>query len=534
MKNIFKVRALMLIALLLAGVQAWAAGSGTKEDPAVLENGGEYTIGYAAWYGKFVVPEDVTTSNVVIEIVTPSARLDAFSDEALTEKVEMKSEGNFSPYTFTVAVPKGTAKGTTYYFYKEFDIQISNGTLKFSYGAPSELSLVSVTPAADGILSAASANVSLEFNKNIRIGGSSITTAVESKSVVANINGRFVSIDLKETLMELYGKGMKKGDALTVTLSDVKSADGTQSLGDVEVKYSMGSQPLKLVAQKNTPGNGMDTFYSWFQPIGDNGIVTLSFDGNLSTTILPKVSIGYGNVESETDYYYEELTPKVSGKDIVIDLRNKLRTGDAMGVKGYTTISLMITNVRDADGNYVYSEGSGSVGSFSFSYNYKEVDYEVYGEWTLGKNATIDNTSTIELWTREKGDGRLAFDAVRFAYVKNGASQHKDVLLSDIDVDAMGINEYTETTYTIPVPALDCDANSEVVVSLVNLSTPDGNTSAWESDLTVTYKVSDKTAVEGINAEKAAQTIYTLDGVRVKAAKKNNVYIINGKKMLEK
>ena len=65
MKNIL-FRALMLLAVLASSVTTWAQGSGTKADPCVMEAGTEYNFKMAEWYGKFIIPEDVTIDNFVI------------------------------------------------------------------------------------------------------------------------------------------------------------------------------------------------------------------------------------------------------------------------------------------------------------------------------------------------------------------------------------------------------------------------------------------------------------------------------------
>ncbi len=118
MKNIL-FRALMLLAVLASSVTTWAQGSGTKADPYVMEAGTDYNFKMAEWYGKFIIPEDVTIDNFVIEISCSVARLDAFTDADYTQQLKMDFEGNYSPYTFKLPIAKGTAKGTAIYFMKK-------------------------------------------------------------------------------------------------------------------------------------------------------------------------------------------------------------------------------------------------------------------------------------------------------------------------------------------------------------------------------------------------------------------------------
>ena len=537
MKNIL-FRTLMLLAVFASSVTTWAQGSGTKDDPCVMEAGTDYKFGKGEWYGKFIIPEDVTTDNFVIEISCSVTRLDAFSDADFTKQLTMKYEGNFSPYTFELPIAKGTAKGTAIYFMKDFDIQADNGTITItSYGNPSEIKLISVTPtpSAEGgkPLSAASAYVSLTFSKNLSHKGCTVSWGAESEAVVANTSGKSVSLDIRAALLDFYGLGMKEGDEITVTLKDVAAKDGSSSLGDVVVKYVAAALPVSLVSTVNTPGNGLDTFLSWMPETFENGVVTLTFSGDLSTESKPVAALSMGNVESENDYYREELPVIVSGNKLSVDLRGKLRNKTTMGIQNlYEEISLQISNVKDAQGNFTYSDGAGTLGSYGFTYKYKTVEYTLTSEFSPAKGS-IDNKKSIELWIREEGDGKLSFNAARFSYVLGGKAEYVDVEAKDITSEVDPDDEYA-TILTIPVPEFSRDANSEVVLSLVGVVTPDGNDHS--ADLTATYTTEGvATAISGVNADNNIDgKAYNLNGIPVKNTNNSGLYIINGKTVIIK
>ena len=538
MKNIF-FRTLMLLAVFASSVTTWAQGSGTKADPYVMEAGTDYNFKMAEWYGKFIIPEDVTIDNFVIEISCSVTRLDAFTDADYTQQLKMDYEGNFSPYTFKLPIAKGTAKGTAIYFMKDFDIQADNGTVTItSYGNPSEIKLISVTPTPSANeggkpLSAASAYVSLTFSKNLSHKGCTVSWGGESEAVVANTNGKSVSLDIRAALLDFYGLGMKEGDEINVTLKDVAAKDGSSSLGDVVVKYIAAALPVSLVSSVNTPGNGLDTFLSWMPETYENGIVTLTFSGDLSTESKPVAALCMGNVESENDYYREELPVIVSGNKLTVDLRGKLRNKTTMGIQNlYEEISLQITNVKDAQGNFTYSDGAGTLGSYGFTYKYKAVEYTLTSEFSPAKGS-IDNKKSIELWIREEGDGKLSFKAARFSYVLGGKAEYVDVEAKDIASEVDPDDEYA-TILTIPVPEFSRDANSEVVLSLVGVVTPDGND--YSADLTVTYTTEGvATAISGVNADNNIDgKAYNLNGIPVKNTNNSGLYIINGKTVIIK
>lgn len=75
--GMFCVRSLMLMAILgfsLVGSDAYAKGTGTKDDPFIFEDGDSYSLDglkFKSIYAQFVVPEDVTTDGVKLEVVTP-------------------------------------------------------------------------------------------------------------------------------------------------------------------------------------------------------------------------------------------------------------------------------------------------------------------------------------------------------------------------------------------------------------------------------------------------------------------------------
>ena len=537
MKNIL-FRTLMLLAVLASSVTTWAQGSGTKDDPCVMEAGTDYNFKMAEWYGKFIIPEDVTTDDFVIEISCSVTRLDAFTDADYTQQLKMDFEGNYSPYIFKLPIAKGTAKGTAIYFKKDFDVQTENGVITItSYGNPSSIALVSVTPtpSAEGgkPLSAASAYVSLTFSKNLSHKGCTVSWGMESQAVVANTAGNSVSLDLRAALLDFYGLGMKEGDEISITLKDVAAKDGTSALGDVVVKYVAAALPVTLVSAANTPGNGLDTFLSWMPATFENGVVTLTFSDELSTETKPEAFLSMGNIETEDDYYREVLPVVVNGNTLSVDLRGKLRNKETMNILNlYDVIALQITGVKDAKGNFTYSDGAGSLGSYGFAYNFKLVEYTLTKEFSPAKGS-IDNKKNIELWIREVGDGKISFSAARFSYVNNGKQEYVDVEAKDIESEVDPEDE-NAIIYTIPVPEFSRDANSEVVLSLVGLVSPDGND--YSSVLTATYTSAGfTTGITGINAENNKDVkVYNINGTPVKNANNAGLYIINGKTVIVK
>lgn len=526
----------MLLMLMSLGLYAWAAEGDSKDNPCVMENGGEYSMQMADWYGTFTVPEDVTTDDVVLEMVCTSMRLFAYTDAEMKNEVEMTVEGNFSPYSYSMSIPNGTKKGTVYYFHKEFDIQSNNGILRVTFGAPSDLKVVTITPEDNSQLSASTAFVTVEFNKNIALSGCKVYIGEEEYTAVANVMGRFVSIDIRNLLYDAYEAGLKKGDAIKVVFKNVTTSDKALALGDVTLNFTVSDRPTSLVSVTNTPGNGLDKFLSWMPKNFENGVVTLTFDADLDVNNPIYARLEYGNIEYEGESYGENLSVTyVDNRTISVDLRGVLRTPASMNIASktvYETMSLMFSNIKDANGNYTFSETSGSYGSYGFNYPYKIVEYNIMSDFTPAKGGSIDGAKGVELWIRETGDGKLTFEGAKFSYVSAGKDESVTVALDNISVEVDPEDENARII-TVPVPEFNRDADTEVKFSLTGVTYPDGNDYADKVSATFSTK-GHETAISEIRVDSAKNSaLYNVNGIRVKSANTKNIYISNGKKFVK-
>ncbi len=512
-------RTLMLLALLLTfgWSGAKAEGSGTADDPYVIKAGETLTMPQMKdFYAKFVVPEDVTTDDAALVLDgLQDMMLGVYSDAAYSTGITQDSRYSGSkPYTLKVPISNGTKAGTTYYFYESFPMNTANIDVTYGAGAATvekPLTRLSVTPADGQNLTASSSLISLQYSRtDIKVTSCTLEvyshggapTLKTSVSVPANVTGAFVAVEPKEALMNLYSAGTIEANDIIKVKIGVKAISGDKTiwLNGVEnsvdeISYIATEKPVMLTKTVNTPGTGLDTFLSWMPADYTNGLVQLHFDGALDTQNAPVVKLMYGNIESDGEYYEEELPVKFFGNNILaVDLRGKLRTPATMNIaslKVYETITLSVKGVKAADGTFVYSDGVGSLGSFSFDYTYKAVEYATTVDFTPAKGASIDGVASIELWANEKGDGKATFAGVQFAYTDGGEAKTVVVPMSQIpsEVDP---DEKNATIYTIPVPEFSRDADTEVVLTLSGLSTPDGLDHS--ADFTATYTTAGHTA----------------------------------------
>lgn len=517
--NIFS-RTLMLLALLVTfgWSGAKAEGSGTADDPYVLKAGEDITMTqFKAFYAKFVVPEDVTTDDVALVLDgLKDQMLGVYSDAAFSTDITQNClYSGSNPYTLKVPVPNGTPAGTTYYFYESFVMITTPLTITYGAGAATvekPLARLSVTPADGGNLSASSSLISLQYSRaditvsscvmEIYSHGTETPELKATKSLVANVQGAFISIEPKTEMLALYNEGkIDACDVIKVKVGVKAVSNGTtiwlngEENSVDEITYIATEKPTLLTKTVNTPGNGLDTFLSWMPTDYTNGLVQLYFDGPIDTQNAPVVKLMYGNIESEGDYYEEILPVKFFGNTILaVDLRGKLRTPASMDIASlttYSTITLVVKGVKAADGTYVYSDGIGSLGSFSFDYAYKNVEYTSTVEFTPATGASIDDVKSIEFWANETGDGKATFSGVQFAYTDGGEAKTVVVPASQITSEA-DPEEANATIYTIPVPDFSRDADTDVVLTFAGLSTPDGLDHS--ADFTATYKTAGHTA----------------------------------------
>lgn len=512
-------RTLMLLALILTfgWSGAKAEGSGTADDPYVIKAGETLTMPQMKnFYAKFVVPEDVTTDDAALVLDgLQDMMLGVYSDAAYSTDITQNSWYSGSkPYTLKVPISNGTKAGTTYYFYESFPM--NTATISVTYGAGAAtvekpLTRLNVSPADGGNLSASSSLISLQYSRtDIKVTSCTLEvyshggapTLKTSVSVPANVTGAFVAVEPKEALMNLYSAGTIEANDIIKVKIGVKAISGDKTiwLNGVEnsvdeISYIATEKPVMLTKTVNTPGTGLDTFLSWMPADYTNGLVQLHFDGALDTQNAPVVKLMYGNIESDGEYYEEELPVKFFGNNILaVDLRGKLRTPATMNIaslKVYETITLSVKGVKAADGTFVYSDGVGSLGSFSFEYEYKNVEYAATKEFTPASGASIDNVKSIELWANETGDGKATFAGVQFAYTYGGEAKTVVVPMSQITSEA-DPDEANATIYTIPVPEFSRDADTQVVLTLTGLSTPDGLDHS--ADFTATYTTAGHTA----------------------------------------
>lgn len=493
------LHALIIAVLFLWGgpITASAEGSGTKDDPYVFQDGESYTVeSFKGIYGKFTAPSD---GELYLPYNAPT--LVRYTDASFMTQHSVQPKWNnvYGQGAYTILECKS---GETYYLGCGFSMDKYTFKIEFRTEAL-PLELVSVTPVSGSVLNMTQASIELAFNQGISIGKCTMSANDKNVSLPVNYYASNASADAKAALKKWYDDStVKEGDEITILFEDVKASanntmlyDGT---GKLELKYKAGAKPTMLTGSYNTPNSEthpMTKLKSYYMSDDNNSIINLTFDKDISTETLPTVTLTCGNIETDK-FYRETINPAVLGNTIVINLKGKVREGEAFDtpiVEGQPVyVTLKLSGVKDIDGNFVYSDDAGSIGSFTFSYEYEKVAYEVATEWTPAAESKITaDTKSIELYMQETGS-KAYFDGVKFDYTEKTEAKSFTVPTNQLTIETDG----DAKIITIPMPNISIDANTEVTVSLTNVERPDGKTDEASMD---NYKV--KYTCEGIAGE---------------------------------
>lgn len=440
--------------------------------------------------------------------------------------------------------------GVTYYFGGSVGsgLFIMNSNAQFVITASSnEIEVSSVTPAEQSTISTGNtAQIDIAFNCYVGVESATVEVAGQTETFnysdaadsKVRVYGNTVSVILKEYLQSLYDtEVITGGEQIKLTLNGLCRANDNSVLygedGKLTLLFKTADKPATLVSTVNTPDQ-MAALKTYYFEDDASGSISLTFNRQLlnDKNDLPTAVWGIGNKESETGDYYEEIIPcVVDGNTVTVNLQDKLRNTSTMDLSmDYTMVQLDIKNVKSADGQYVYSEGSGKLGSFNYMYDLEYVQTKVVAEFTPSKGEIAEDDE-IEIWIM--GDNDLRYEGIAF---QCGESE-------------IVVTEFTKNTdpddvkasiITLKVPALEAENGDEVTVTLKNVKAADGLDHSKDVKATYTYKK--EVSVDSIELQNEPVNVYNMQGIHI--VKNGNVseleslekgiYIVNGKKVMVK
>lgn len=515
------------------------------DEPFVLEQGMTYDVSsytYASLYAAFTAPYDGVLSLSYYN----TDHLAVYVDTAMSEEVQVEYVG-----TYPSVCDIDMTEGTTYYFYRRYMLNADSILVEYSVNGVS-LELVSVSPGADELLSAAYGYASLNFNRKVE-SYETATASVGSQTVdisPTTTPTNSITFNLSTQMKEWYDADLlDQGSEIVIELTGVTDQRGNLygGTGVCKASFTAAAKVVTVIEQVNTPESGVETFFSYYRG-GEESKVVLRFDGDIDTVNVSKAKIQFGDLDKDSSggYYQEELPigcPDV--RTVEVDLSGKLRrvtdmltytpTDEDYEEGSFTYITLKIPSIMAADGQYIYTGDATSMGSFSFVYLYEELfNNDVATDFSLD-GSDFDSSSKIEIWLR--GYEYLSFSGVTFIYVLNGDTLAVTVSADELTIVPDPDEDGAELIY-VTIPEFDTDAGTRVSVSFADLLSDDGLD--YSSDLSTSFKTSGRTTSVGVTfAEKSSGTVYSLDGVLLPkgvetGALKKGVYIVDGKKKVLK
>lgn len=502
MKQTFKtLLAIIFMLCAAAGVAAQTIDLGE------LELGKAYELtAYKPCKATFTAPETGTLVASCTRSYWPEPYLDAEYTQPVDYKHSYVSTGSI--WEFQVE------EGVTYYFYRSF--LFDGGTFSIDYAA-TEVVRKGILPEVGSVLDiSGTGQINIEYNMNVNV--SDVTLAVNGTVLgtgVAYVSGRNVAIQLKGensdeiNILALLKNGTLKGGETLELSFVVTSANDPSLVLNETLTYVCPEMLVQLVSVKEIP-----EFLSYWFPGDESGVMTLVFDSPLKQPTesdpSPYATLQYGNPESgiEGDCYIERLGVAVDGCSLIVNFTGVRRRAADMLTSGntYNTMLVKISGVKDTEGRYVHTGASGSLGSFSYEFDYKTVNTEAVYEFTPAPGTTL-TASEIELWIQSYAT--IRFDGVTYSYADEGGNEV--AITKPLEELSPEVDEYGDCIVMIPVSE-DIRTKENLKISLSNLMFADG----VEREISAVYNPKkEDVGIQDIESDQpSTRQYFTVDGRR--------------------
>ena len=567
-----------LMALLFLGTASAFADAANKDevDYGVLELNKTYNMKDSYYYyGTFTPAEDGylhvystgTTSIRAFKEWLGSAKATMASAENKFVLLQLRLKDNYC-YNYELPVKKGV----TYYMCgNTMKGDNVNVTLKME---PKTIEYLGASVnEGDEVSPTGSSTVAFNFNRPVVATSAAIVYGDNQQTSVSPRSSSYacsVSADVKDAFIKLANAGsIKTGDEVTIVLKgvkedpdDVQEGDEPIVYGDVSIKVKVGDMPAMLLSatMDGVPVNANTKFMTYYAP--GKGVLVLNYSKPLRT-YGANAQLTFGDFdEADNGGYYKEdandedgknFKMTIEGSQVIIDFSGKRRTVNDMvtsteskrGVD-FSVINLTISNLRDASGVRVNSNGSTTSGRYNATFSLDIPTANVASEFTPANGASIKNVDNIEIWIQDEQS--LSYQGVSFSYNKqeNGIEVKADgdelvdvveeIVVDKAQIQRESIEEEDAVVLTVPVPA-DVKDKKNVTVALYKVTCVDGKD--YSKIVAAEYNPADVTGIANIklDANKAVK-VYNLNGQLVSEGKSfdglKGVYIVNGKKVVLK
>ena len=434
-----------------------------NKEATTLELGVEYRgAEFKSAYFVFTATQDsklVTLGNIQPVLYTDLTYTNVLQCDATNSYVGGQKEMQVS-----------VKSGVTYYLGIDFPLDAWYFTA--NYADTGKIELVSVLPEVNKTFPLGDGGfIQIQFDTPISIGKSYLQIGATVVEVSGMTYGKDISFEVKEQLMSWLKSGvMKSGDTFTLTIENVVSASNPSVLyngdGKLVLSWTASVKPAEVVNETYP-----EVFLSYWPADAEDGLLILEYDTELSTEKHPTANLSFGSAEVEGDYYSEDLNVKIEGKTLTIDFRDKLRIPAKMVASGtdYGFINVRVNNIFSADGEYVYSSGKGTFGSYQNQFVYEQLTEELTTEFTPESGSSLVGVNSVELWL--SNPDAVSFDGVNISY-KSAAGIDESVNYTN---EQCNYNNAGLDGITLDIPITeDMQKGSNVTITLTNLVSLDG------------------------------------------------------------
>lgn len=511
MSSLYKTLVLVLLSIFTVSSKA------ANIDLGEIELGKKYELEmFKGYVATFTAPK---TGTIICQSTTGDF-LEPFKDSQYSFAVPTQFLGynNGQQRQFDVT------EGTTYYLLNDF--VMDNTTLTFNY-VGEDIEIVSVTPQENTTVDiSGKGQINIQFNMG-----------VTAESVTVNSNGQTVAVGTvypfgSNIMIPLRGEAegemnlvsklldgtLKKGDNLVFTL-EVSATKDESIKKIVSLEFVCQDRPATLVETKQ-----ISKFLSYWLPGDEAGLMSLTFTSDLLVSAEGEngaiVTMQYGNPESgdPNECYVETIPVRIEGNKLIADFTGKLRNPANMVASGvdYGSVLVKVVNIKDKDGNYIYTGNDGSLGSYSFNIPYEEIKADVYYEYTPGSDSNIAvSVEKIELWI--SGYKNVRFSGVVFEYPSEYDSAEMDTVIISNEKLEVTIEE-TDASFVFSIPE-EVRGRNNVKVSLLSPLFVDG----IARDITATYNFEgeeENGILDKVNSEVVNTEYIGVDGLYLTSPKK--------------
>lgn len=364
-------------------------------------------------------------------------------------------------------------------------------------GAYSPIKLVEATP-EDGVVFPwdRAGQISMTFSKNVAISSAQMLYGEEVRELALHLNGVYASTDIQSVLSAALKDGsLHEGDEFTVRFNDVADAAHSDNLygtdGTLVLHYTAPAVQAQLVSTSFAERSILKSYYAADDAAG---VFTMTFDQPLSTeaSLQAQAELTYGNIDyADQNLFYHEVIPTtIEGNTLKMDLRDKIRTKhsmlagdtDILGEDILSTITLSVHGIRDSKGNYVYSPGEGTIGSFTYvltlvAPELTDFTCEVTPASSAAHPVEIKEGDKIEFWFSDADLFSLGTPGgFRFTSEKDGQTVSDELLLNYLkevegaDAEETYYEPATDGTDLIVVGEVDEYGGRSIWLTVPNLN----------------------------------------------------------------